>query len=100
MRVRARNRGRRMRGAAAGVTIIPALPRRVGGLPMATRNSHVPIAGSEYVPLTGASVGSPVDPHSLIGITIVVRSRRPAPDLHSDRELAERLPRERTHLSR
>ena len=67
---------------------------------MATRNSHVPIPGSEYVPLSGASAVSPVDPQSIIGVTIVVQSRRPAPDLHSDREFAGRLPRQRQHLSR
>src|SRR6202142_2465151 len=69
-------------------------------MPMATRSSHVPIPGSEYVPLAGATAISPVDPRSIISVTIVVQSRRPAPELHSDRELAGLLPRDRTHLSR
>jgi kumamolisin len=67
---------------------------------MATRNSHVPIPGSEYISIPGASAVSPVDPRTIISVTIVVQSRRPAPELHADRELAGRLPRERTHLSR
>ena len=67
---------------------------------MTTRSFHVPISGSEYVPLAGSSAVSPVDPQSRISVTVVVRSRRPAPELHSDRELASRLPGQRQHLSR
>ncbi|MGA8073598.1 MAG: S53 family peptidase [Candidatus Acidiferrales bacterium] len=66
---------------------------------MASRSSHVPIVGSEY-PAVGASVIAPSDPREQIKITIVVRPRRPAPELHADRELAGRLPRDRRHLSR
>ena len=67
---------------------------------MATRSSHAPIAGSEYISLTDATVVSPVDPHSIISVTIVIQPRQPAPELHSNVELAGRLPRERRHLSR
>jgi kumamolisin len=67
---------------------------------MASRSSHVRIPGSEYVPLAGAEVIAPVDPHEHIKITIVVRPRRAAPELHADRDFADRLPRERRHLSR
>ena len=66
---------------------------------MASRSSQVPIAGSEY-PAVGASVIAAADPHEQIKITMVVRPRHPAPELHADRELAERLPRDRRHLSR
>ena len=47
---------------------------------MASRDSHVPIHGSEYVPVAGASVVAPADPHEQITVTIVVRPRRPAPE--------------------
>jgi kumamolisin len=67
---------------------------------MASRDSHVPIHGSEYVPVVGASVIAPADPHEQITVTIVVRPRRPAPELHSDAKLADLLPRDRHHLSR
>lgn len=67
---------------------------------MASRDSHVPIHGSEFVPVAGANVVAAADPHEQITITIVVRARRPAPELHSDETLANLLPRERRHLSR
>jgi kumamolisin len=67
---------------------------------MASRDSHVPIHGSEYVPVAGASIIAPADPHEEISVTIVVRPRRPAPELHSDETLADLLPRDRHHLSR
>lgn len=66
---------------------------------MAARSSHVPISGSEY-PAVGASVIAPADPQRQIQATIVLRPRKPAPELHLDREFAERLPRERQFLSR
>ncbi|HEY4739939.1 MAG TPA: S53 family peptidase [Candidatus Acidoferrales bacterium] len=67
---------------------------------MASRVSHVPIHGSEYVPVAGAKVIALVDPHEEITVTIVVRARRPAPELHCDEALASLLPRDRQHLSR
>ena len=66
---------------------------------MSARSSHVPIPGSEY-PAVGASVIAPADPQRQIQATIVLRPRKPAPELHLDREFAERLPRERQFLSR
>jgi kumamolisin len=67
---------------------------------MASRDTHVRIEGSQYIPLAGAKVIAPADPDEQISVTIVVRPRRPAPDLHANRDLAGRLPRERQYLSR
>jgi kumamolisin len=67
---------------------------------MTSRSSHIPIIGSEYVPIAGANRIAPADPHEQISVTMVVRSRRPAAALHSDPALANLLPRERQHLSR
>ncbi len=67
---------------------------------MASRDSHVPIHGSEYVPLAGSSVIGPADPEEQITVTVVVRPRRAAPELHSDQTLADLLPRDRRHLTR
>jgi kumamolisin len=64
------------------------------------RDTHVPIHGSEFVPLAGANIIALADPDGEITVTIVVRARRPAPELHSDEALANLLPRERRHLSR
>ena len=67
---------------------------------MTSRSSHIPITGSEYIPIAGANRIAPADPHEQITVTIVVRSRRPAAALHSDPALANLLPRERQYLSR
>src|ERR1700683_1605334 len=64
------------------------------------RDTHVPIHGSEFVPLAGANIIALADPDGEITVTIVVRARRPAPELHSDEALTNLLPRERRHLSR
>src|ERR1700683_4864874 len=62
--------------------------------------SHVPIPGSQYVPLEGAKLLRAADPTEHITVTVVVRPRRPAPALHDDQSLAARLPRDRSYLSR
>lgn len=67
---------------------------------MTSRSSHLPIIGSDYVPIAGARVVAPADPQEQITVTIVARPRRPVPALHNDPALADRLPRERRHLSR
>lgn len=67
---------------------------------MASRSSHVAIRGSEYIPLVGANVIAPADPHEQITVTVVVRPRRAVPELDADKKFASRLPRERRHMSR
>ena len=65
-----------------------------------SHHSHVPIQGSEYIPLQGAKALGPVDPLEHLTVTVVVRPRRPAPSLHDDSSLATLLPRDRQYLSR
>src|SRR5579862_4411018 len=65
-----------------------------------SHHSHVPIQGSEYIPLEGAKALGPVDPLEHLTVTVVVRPRRPAPSLHDDPSLSTRLPRDRQYLSR
>ncbi|MGA7625774.1 MAG: S53 family peptidase [Candidatus Acidiferrales bacterium] len=67
---------------------------------MASRSTHVSIQGSDYVGLAGATTMGPADPNEEIRVTVVVQPRRPAPELHADQSLADRLPRDRNHLSR
>jgi kumamolisin len=67
---------------------------------MASRSSHVPIEGTEYVGLPGAIALGPSDPNEEITVTVVVSHRGPVPELHADTSLADRLPRDRKHLSR
>jgi len=67
---------------------------------MASRSSYVPINGSKYVPILGANVIARADPEEEINVTIVLRPRCPVPELHADRTLADRFPRERRYLSR
>ncbi len=76
-----------------------SLPRREGVM-VASRSSYVTIAGSEYVPLAGASLVSPADPREQIQVTIVARPQNAVAELHADRAFAELRPRERQHLSR
>lgn len=67
---------------------------------MASRSAYVRINGSEYVPIRGANVIGPADAQEQIKVTMVLRPRRPVPELHADQALADRLPRERRYLSR
>jgi kumamolisin len=61
--------------------------------------SHVPIHESGYVPLHGATVAGRPDRDAPIQVTVVVRRRSPAPDLHVDEAFAARLPHHRSHAS-
>jgi len=67
---------------------------------MVARRPHVANHHRDYVAVPGAKVIAPADPDEQIMITLVVRPRQPVLELHTDRELAARLPRERHYLSR
>jgi kumamolisin len=67
---------------------------------MVAPSPHVANHHRDYVALPGAKVIAPVDRDEQITVTLVVRPRQPVAELHADRELAARLPRERRYLSR
>jgi kumamolisin len=67
---------------------------------MVARSPHIANHHRDYVPIPGAKVVAPADPDEQIMVTLVVRPRQPVSELHADRQLAVRLPRERHYLSR
>lgn len=67
---------------------------------MVVRSPYVANHHRDYVAIPGAKVIAPADPNEQIIVTLVVRPRQPVSELHADRELAARLPRERHYLSR
>jgi kumamolisin len=58
------------------------------------------ISQDDYIPWPGSVVSGRVDPEEPIQVTMVVRSRTPAPPLHTDKNFATLLPVERLPLTR
>jgi len=60
----------------------------------------VALPGSERRPLEGSRVTGPADPEEVIFVTVVLRPRAPSLELALVRQLASKLPRERTYRTR
>lgn len=65
---------------------------------MTSKNNLVPVAGSERLPLPGASSIGPIDPNEHIEVTVRVRRRSHLAG-HDIEQMATRLPHQRQHLS-
>jgi kumamolisin len=68
---------------------------------MSERTDHVPLPGSERVPLPGARVSGQLDPNERLRVTVVLHPRLPDQEkLSRVDDLGKRMPHEREYLSR